>query len=214
MNIDFDFETLYKNERISLKEVFDTIRQHIKTEDIIDKLTENEKYYIKLHIDNNKNIMSIKTDWDEFENNKKIMKDIRKSFDKKTNYIMLYLQVVSQNDKDILSFFENLKKNIIENYFLYYIIIMPLSFKISFEKIDFKDEEFVTDIAKVEEFYNAGIVLEYKQNKEKLTKKFSSYSELMQFIEMDENDSIKYGNLIFYNIDIPELKQKFKERNL
>jgi hypothetical protein len=37
---------------------------------------------------------------------------------------------------------------------------MPLSFKISFEKIDFKDEEFVTDIAKVEEFYNAGIVLE------------------------------------------------------
>ena len=91
---------------------------------------------------------------------------------------------------------------------------MPLSFKISFEKIDFKDEEFVTDIANVEEFYNAGIVLEYKQNKEKLTKKFSSYSELMQFIEMDENDSIKYGNLIFYNIDIPELKQKFKERNL
>ena len=52
--------------------------------------------------------MSIKTDWDEFENNNKIMKDIRKSFDKKTNYIMLYLQVVSQNDKDILSFFENL----------------------------------------------------------------------------------------------------------
>ena len=36
----------------------------------------------------------------------------------------------------------------------------------------------------------------------------------MQFIEMDENDSIKYGNLIFYNIDIPLLKQKFKERNL
>ena len=79
---------------------------------------------------------------------------------------------------------------------------MPLSFKISFEKIDFKDEEFVTDIAKVtvEEFYNAGIVLEYKQNKEKLTKKFSSNSELMQFIEMDENESIKYGYLIFYNI--------------
>ena len=74
---------------------------------------------------------------------------------------------------------------------------MPLSFKLSFEKIDFKDEEFITDIAKVEEFYNAGIVLEYKQNKEKLRKKFSSCSELMQFIEMDGNDSIKYGNLIF-----------------
>ena len=56
---------------------------------------------------------------------------------------------------------------------------MPLSFKISFEKIDFKDEEFITDIAKVEEFYNAGIVLEYKQNKEKLTKTFTSNSELM-----------------------------------
>ena len=108
MNIDFDFDTLYKNERISLKEVFDTIRQHIKTEDIIDKLTENEKYYIKLHIENNKNIRSINTNWDEFENNKKIMKTIRKTFDEKTNYIMLYLQVVSQNDKDILSFFENL----------------------------------------------------------------------------------------------------------
>ena len=108
MNVDFDFETLYKNERISLKEVFDTIRQHIKTEDIIDKLTENEKFYIKLHINNNKNIMSIKTDWDEFENNKKIMKDIRKSFDKKTNYIMLYLQVALQNDKNTFSILKNL----------------------------------------------------------------------------------------------------------
>jgi predicted small metal-binding protein len=57
MNIDFDFDTLYKNERKSLKEIFDTISQHIKTEDIINKLTENEKYYIKLHIANNKEIM-------------------------------------------------------------------------------------------------------------------------------------------------------------
>ncbi len=32
-------------------------------------------------------------------------------------------------------------------------------------------------------------------------------------MKMDENDSIKYGNLIFYNIEIPELKQKFKEHN-
>ena len=31
MNVDFDFETLYKNERKSLKEIFDTISQHIKT---------------------------------------------------------------------------------------------------------------------------------------------------------------------------------------
>ena len=108
MNVDFDFETLYKNERISLKEVFDTISQHIETNDIINKLTENEKYYIKLHIENNKNIRSVKTNWDEFENNKKIMKDIGKTFDEKTNYIILYLQVVLQNDKNIFSILENL----------------------------------------------------------------------------------------------------------
>ena len=108
MNVDFDFDTLYKNERTSLKEVFDTISQHIKTEDIINKLTENEKYYIKLHIENNKNIRSIKTSWDEFEKNKKTMKDIRKTFDEKTNYIMLYLQVVLQNDKNTFSILENL----------------------------------------------------------------------------------------------------------
>ena len=108
MNVDFDFETLYKNERISLKEVLDTISQHIETKDIINKLTENEKHYIKLHIENNKNIRSIKTNWDEFEKNKEIMKDIRKSFDTKTNYIILYLQVVLQNDKNILSILENL----------------------------------------------------------------------------------------------------------
>ena len=46
MNVDFDFDTLYKNERKSLKEIFDTINQHIETKDIINKLTENEKYYI------------------------------------------------------------------------------------------------------------------------------------------------------------------------
>ena len=108
MNVDFDFDTLYKNERTSLKEVFDTISKHIQIKDIINKLTENKKYYIKLHIENNKNIMSIKTNWDEFENNKKIMKDIRKDFDEKTNYIMLYLQVVLQNDKNTLSILENL----------------------------------------------------------------------------------------------------------
>ena len=108
MNIDFDFETLYKNERKSLKEIFDTLSKHIKTEDIINNLTENEKYYIKLHIANNKNIRSVKTNWDEFENNKKIMKTIRKTFDEKTNYIMLYLQVILQNDQNTLSILENL----------------------------------------------------------------------------------------------------------
>ena len=108
MNVDFDFETLYKNERISLKEVFDTISQHIETKDIINKLIENEKYYIKVHFENNKNIRSIKTNWDEFEKNKEIMKDIRKAFDTKTNYIILYLQVVLQKDKKTLFILENL----------------------------------------------------------------------------------------------------------
>ena len=108
MNVDFDFETLYKNERKSLKEIFDTLSQHLETTDIINNLTENEKYYIKLHIENNKNIRSVNTNWDQFENNKKIMKDICKSFDEKTNYIMLYLQVILQNDKTTLSILENL----------------------------------------------------------------------------------------------------------
>ena len=49
-----------------------------------------------------------KTKWGEFEKNREIMKDIRKSFDTKTNYIILYLQVVLQNDKNILSILENL----------------------------------------------------------------------------------------------------------
>ena len=108
MNIDFDIDILYKNERKSLKEFFNTLSQHLETTDIINNLTENEKYYIKLHIANNKNVMSVKTNWDEFENNKKIMKGIHKSFDEKTKYIMLYLQVILQNDKNTVSILENL----------------------------------------------------------------------------------------------------------
>ena len=108
MNIDFDIDTLYKNERKSLKEIFDTLSQHLETNDIINNLTENEKYYIKLHIANNKNVMSVKTNWDEFEKNKETMQDIRKSFDEKTKYIMLYLQVILQNDKNTLLILENL----------------------------------------------------------------------------------------------------------
>ncbi len=42
MNVEFDFETLYKNERISLKEVFDTMSKHLETTDIINNLTKNE----------------------------------------------------------------------------------------------------------------------------------------------------------------------------
>ncbi len=50
MNVDFDFDTLYKNERKSLKEIFDTISQHIKTGDIINKLTGKTKSIILNYI--------------------------------------------------------------------------------------------------------------------------------------------------------------------
>ncbi len=71
MNIDFDIDTLYKNERKSLKEIFDTLSKHLETTDLINNLTENEKYYIKLHIENNKHVRSIKTNWDELKTIKK-----------------------------------------------------------------------------------------------------------------------------------------------
>jgi hypothetical protein len=87
-------------------------------------MTENEKYYIALHIANKKYVMSVKTNWDDFENNKKIMKGIHKSFDGKTKYIMSYLQVVLQNDKNILLILENLQflKHILIIFLHYYSI--------------------------------------------------------------------------------------------
>ena len=91
---------------------------------------------------------------------------------------------------------------------------MPLTFKITFEKIDFKDNEYVNDLMSIYNFYNDGIDLEYKLNKEKKVKNFISFSDLMQFMEDEENNNIQYGNLIFSNYVIPQLKQKFKERNL
>ncbi len=43
MNIDFGFETLYKSERKSSKEIFDTISKHLETTDIIKKIDRKRK---------------------------------------------------------------------------------------------------------------------------------------------------------------------------
>ena len=85
---------------------------------------------------------------------------------------------------------------------------MPLTFKLSFEHFDFNDEEFLNDLQRVYHFYNNFVVLEYKENKQKI---FDSIDDTIKYI--DEHN-IQFGNLILYNLDIPTLKQKFKERNL
>ena len=88
---------------------------------------------------------------------------------------------------------------------------MPLTFKLSFEHFDFNDEEFLNDLQRVYHFYNNFVVLEYKENKQKISKEFGSLDDAIKSI--DEHN-IQFGNLILYNLDIPALKQKFKERNL
>ena len=88
---------------------------------------------------------------------------------------------------------------------------MSLTFKVSFDIYDFEDSEFLHDLEKVYKFYNNVIVLEHKLNKEKLTKQFETLSDVVQNIK---DDNIQFGNLIFYNFDIPAIKRKLKERNL
>ena len=88
---------------------------------------------------------------------------------------------------------------------------MPLSFKLSFELFDFNDEEFLNDLKRVSLYYDNFVILEYKENKQKISKEFGSLDDAIKNI--DEHN-IQFGNLILYNLDIPALKQKFKERNL
>ena len=88
---------------------------------------------------------------------------------------------------------------------------MPLSFKLSFELFDFNDEEFLNDLKRVSLYYDNFVILEYKENKQKISKEFGSLDDAIKNI--DEHN-IQFGNLILYNLDIPTLKQKFKERNL
>jgi CII-binding regulator of phage lambda lysogenization HflD len=88
---------------------------------------------------------------------------------------------------------------------------MSLTFKVSFDIYDFEDSEFLQDLEKVSKYYDNVIVLEHKLNKEKLTKQFETLSDVVQNIK---DDNIQFGNLIFYNFDIPAIKRKLKERNL
>ena len=88
---------------------------------------------------------------------------------------------------------------------------MPLTFKLSFEHFDFNDEEFLNDLKRVNHFYDNFVVLEYKENKQKVLKEFEILDDAIKYI--DEHN-IQFGNLILYNLDILTLKQKFKERNL
>ena len=88
---------------------------------------------------------------------------------------------------------------------------MPLTFKLSFEHFDFNDEEFLNDLKRVNHFYDNFVVLEYKENKQKVLKEYESLDDAIKYI--DEHN-IQFSNLILYNLDIPALKQKFKERNL
>ena len=88
---------------------------------------------------------------------------------------------------------------------------MSLSFKLSFDLSDFEDDEFLHDLNKVYKFYDNVIELEYKLSKEKVIKQFATLEEVFETIK---ENNIQFGNLIFYNFDIPAIKKKLKERNL
>ena len=84
---------------------------------------------------------------------------------------------------------------------------MPLTFKLSFDHFDFNDEEFLSDLKHVHRFYNDVVVLEHKENKQKILKEFELLDDTIIYI--DEHN-IQFGNLIFYNLDIPTLNQNFR----
>ena len=88
---------------------------------------------------------------------------------------------------------------------------MSLGFKLSFDLSDFEDDEFLHDLNKVYKFYDNVIELEYKLSKEKVIKQFATLEEVFETIK---ENNIQFGNLIFYNFDIPAIKKKLKERNL
>ena len=88
---------------------------------------------------------------------------------------------------------------------------MSLSFKLSFDQTDFVDEDFLKDLEHIYNFYNDIVELEYKANKEKINQQYNSLDELIKSIR---ENNIQFGNIRLYNINIPALKKKFKERNL
>ena len=60
---------------------------------------------------------------------------------------------------------------------------MPLTFKLSFEHFDFNDEEFLNDLKRVNHFYDNFVVLEYKENKQKISKEFESLDDAIKNID-------------------------------
>ena len=88
---------------------------------------------------------------------------------------------------------------------------MSLNFKVSFDLSDFEDDDFLQELRNVYNFYNNVIVLEYKSNKEKKNQQYATLEEIYKTIK---DNNIQFGNLIFYNFDIPAIKKKLKERNL
>ena len=80
---------------------------------------------------------------------------------------------------------------------------MPLTFKLSFEHFDFNDEEFLYDLKQVHHFYNNVVVLEHKENKQKISKQFDTLDDAIKNIH---DNNIQFGNLIIYNFDIPTLE--------
>jgi hypothetical protein len=79
-----------------------------------------------------------------------------------------------------------------------------LTFELSFEVFDFNDEEFLNDLKRVSHYYDNFVVLEYKEDKQKISKEFESLHDAIKNI--DEH-SIQFRNLIFYNLDIQALKK-------
>ncbi len=59
---------------------------------------------------------------------------------------------------------------------------MPLTFKLSFEHFDFNDEEFLNDLKRVNNYYDNVVVLEYKENKQKILKEFESLDNTLMNI--------------------------------
>ena len=57
---------------------------------------------------------------------------------------------------------------------------MPLTFKLYFEHLDFNDEEFLNDLKRVNHYYDNVVVLEYKENKQKILKEFESLDDTIK----------------------------------
>ncbi len=53
-------------------------------------------------------------------------------------------------------------------------------------------------------------MLEYKLYKEKVIQQYSTFQDVINAMK---DINIQFGNLIFYNFDIPAIKKKSNERN-